>query len=69
VTTNDLPVTLESGKSHRVSILVRLPLMPGLFNRKAYFLTDDDQVRTILFSLTGKIEESPAQESTGVSGK
>ncbi|MCI0458911.1 MAG: DUF1573 domain-containing protein [Gemmataceae bacterium] len=68
VTTSDLPVTLGPGESRSVSIHVHLPRTPGLFNRQAFFWTDDDQARTIVFPLIGRIEP-PAQESAGVSGE
>ncbi len=68
VTTKDLPVSLGPGESRPVSIRVGLPTTLGLFNRQALFWTDDDQARTIVFPLTGRIEP-PAQESAGVSGK
>jgi hypothetical protein len=55
VTTNDLPVTLAPGESRPVSIRVGLPTTPGLFNRQAFFWTDDDQARAIVFPLSGRI--------------
>ncbi|HEY8505848.1 MAG TPA: MauE/DoxX family redox-associated membrane protein [Gemmataceae bacterium] len=67
VTTYDLPVTLEPGEPRPVSIHVRLPGTPGLFNRQAFFWTDDDQARTIVFPLTGRIEP-PAPEPADGSG-
>jgi heptaprenylglyceryl phosphate synthase len=59
VTTSDLPFALAPGASHPVSVRVRLPLTPGLFNRKAFFWTDDAQAQLVVFPITGMIE--PAQ--------
>lgn len=67
VTTADLPIALPPGEARRVSIRIVLPATPGLFNRKAFFWTDDDRARTIVFPLTGKTEP-PASVSAAASG-
>jgi hypothetical protein len=68
VTTNDLPVTLPPGEGRPVTVRVRLPRAAGVFNRQAFFWTDDERARTIVFPLTGRIEPS-VQESVAVSGE
>ena len=56
VATTDLPITLAPGESRQVVVKVRLPDSPGFFNRKAWFWTDCDDARTVLFGLSGKID-------------
>ena len=67
VATKDLPLTLRPGEKRRVTVEVRLPESPGLFNRKAFLMTDCDDARMILFGLTGRI--TPAQETTEVAAE
>ena len=56
VVTNDLPLTLEPQGSRLVQIRVQISGPPGQFNRTAFFWTDDDRARVIVFPLTGRIE-------------
>jgi len=62
IATNDLPLTLAPGEARRVSVQVRLPASPGLFNRKAYYWTDCDGARRVLFGLSGRI--TPATQAS-----
>lgn len=55
VATKDLPLTLGPGEAREVSVEVRFPASAGLFNLKAWLLTDCDDARTVLFGLSGKI--------------
>ncbi|MBY0231244.1 MAG: hypothetical protein K2W96_18335, partial [Gemmataceae bacterium] len=57
VTTEDLPVTIPAGEKVRLAVFVRLPRGKGLMNRKAWLHTDHEQARTLLFALTGYVEE------------
>ena len=66
VTTKDLPLTLAPGEALQISVQVRLPASPGIFNRKAFLWTDCEGARMVLFGLTGRIDAT-AQESVGVS--
>ena len=65
IATNDLPLTLAAGEARQVSVRIRLPESPGLFNRKAFYWTDCDDARTVQFGLTGRIDP-PAQVSARV---
>jgi hypothetical protein len=68
ITTADLPLTLAPGEARCVSVRVRLPGGPGAFDRKAFFWTDHERARTVLFSLTGQVDASAA-ESAELNGK
>ena len=66
VTTNDLPLTLGPGEARGVSVRVKLSSDLGIFNRKAFFWTDHNQARAVLFDLTGRIDP-PARAPAGAS--
>jgi hypothetical protein len=56
VVTADLPLTLGPGEARRVSVQVHLPASSGLFQRKAFFWTDCDEARSVVFGLTGRVD-------------
>jgi Methylamine utilisation protein MauE len=66
VTTDELPLTLGPGEARGVTVRVKLSSDLGIFNRKAFFWTDHDQARAVLFDLTGRIDP-PAPVSVGAS--
>jgi hypothetical protein len=55
---NDLPVTIPARESRPVTVRVRMSATVGVYTRKAVFLVDDDGMREVEFSLTGRIIES-----------
>lgn len=54
----DLPVDVAPGETRSISVAVRLPNAPGLFNRPAGLEIDDAGLIRINFRLTGRIKKA-----------
>ncbi|MBI2807076.1 MAG: DUF1573 domain-containing protein [Planctomycetes bacterium] len=54
----DLPITIPPGESRSITVTMRLPKTPGLFNRKAQLTIDDEGFKRIGFRLIGRISRA-----------
>jgi len=59
----DLPVTIASMTSCKISIRVQLKGTPGVFTRRVSFAIDDNGFKRVEVPVTGQISEAPDQRS------
>lgn len=51
----DLPITIPPGEGRNITLGVRLQDSPGIFNRNAMFVVDDNGLRKLRIRITGRI--------------
>ncbi len=66
--TGDLPVNIPPGEARSITVTMRLPSARGMFTRKAFLFTDDDEARTLVFRLTGRINPGVEKIKTAGTG-